>query len=52
MRPVSTTPPGSSLTLPHDWSITQAPDPSQSNATGFFPGGLGWYRKTFTLPAR
>ena len=30
------------LTLPHDWSITQAPDPSQSNATGFFPGGLGW----------
>ncbi|MFZ1992932.1 MAG: glycoside hydrolase family 2 TIM barrel-domain containing protein, partial [Solirubrobacteraceae bacterium] len=39
-----------SLTLPHDWSITQAPDPSQSNATGFFPGGLGWYRKTFTLP--
>ena len=39
------------LTLPHDWSITQAPDPSQSNATGFFPGGLGWYRKTFTLPS-
>jgi beta-galactosidase len=39
------------LTLPHDWSITQAPDPSQSNATGFFPGGLGWYRKSFTLPA-
>ena len=39
------------LTLPHDWSITQAPDPSQSNATGYFPGGLGWYRKTFTLPA-
>jgi beta-galactosidase len=39
------------LTLPHDWSITQAPDPSQSNATGFFPGGLGWYRKTFTVPA-
>ncbi|MGZ4245498.1 MAG: sugar-binding domain-containing protein [Solirubrobacteraceae bacterium] len=38
------------LTLPHDWSITQAPDPNQSNATGFFPGGLGWYRKTFTLP--
>ncbi len=39
------------LTLPHDWSITQLPDPSQSNATGFFPGGLGWYRKTFTLPS-
>ncbi len=40
------------LTLPHDWSITQNPRPDQSNATGFFPGGLGWYRKTFTLPKR
>src|SRR5450432_3389269 len=40
------------VSLPHDWSITQLPDPSQSNATGFFPGGLGWYRKTFTLPAQ
>ena len=39
------------VTLPHDWSITQLPQPSQTNATGFFPGGLGWYRKTFTLPA-
>jgi beta-galactosidase len=38
------------LTLPHDWSITQAPSPTQTNATGFFPGGLGWYRKRFTLP--
>ena len=39
------------MTLPHDWSITQLPRPSQTNATGYFPGGLGWYRKTFTLPA-
>jgi beta-galactosidase len=39
------------VTLPHDWSITQLPRPDQTNATGFFPGGLGWYRKTFTLPA-
>ncbi len=38
------------VTLPHDWSITQLPRPDQSNATGYFPGGLGWYRKTFTLP--
>ncbi|HEY1515329.1 MAG TPA: glycoside hydrolase family 2 TIM barrel-domain containing protein [Solirubrobacteraceae bacterium] len=38
------------LMLPHDWSITLDPQPDQSNATGFFPGGLGWYRKTFTLP--
>ena len=40
-----------SVTLPHDWSITQLPSPTQTNATGYFPGGLGWYRKTFTLPA-
>ena len=39
------------VTLPHDWSITQLPRPDQTNATGYFPGGLGWYRKTFTLPA-
>ena len=39
------------VTLPHDWSITQLPRPDQSNATGYFPGGLGWYRKTFRLPS-
>jgi beta-galactosidase len=39
------------VTLPHDWSIGQLPDPANSNATGYFPGGLGWYRKAFTLPA-
>jgi beta-galactosidase len=38
------------VTLPHDWSITQLPRADQTNATGYFPGGLGWYRKTFTLP--
>jgi beta-galactosidase len=38
------------VTLPHDWSITQLPQPDQTNSTGYFPGGLGWYRKTFTLP--
>ena len=38
--------------LPHDWSIELAPTQQDgtSSATGFFPGGLGWYRKTFTLP--
>jgi beta-galactosidase len=39
------------VTLPHDWSITLRPRPDQTNATGYFPGGLGWYRKTFTLPS-
>src|SRR3954452_13324993 len=41
--------------VPHDWSIEQAPTPPTTatpttSGTGFFPGGLGWYRKTFTLP--
>src|SRR5262245_18556361 len=39
------------VTLPHDWSIEQQPTPAERNATGYFPGGLGWYRKTFTLPS-
>ena len=37
------------LTLPHDWSIEKLPSPSLNACTGFFPGGLGWYRKHFTV---
>jgi beta-galactosidase len=38
--------------LPHDWSIELPPvqQGSTSSGSGFFRGGLGWYRKTFTLP--
>ncbi|HVQ95667.1 MAG TPA: glycoside hydrolase family 2 TIM barrel-domain containing protein [Mycobacteriales bacterium] len=38
--------------VPHDWSIELAPraGPGTTSGTGFLPGGLGWYRKTFTLP--
>ena len=40
------------LDLPHDWSIEGKTDPK--NATGggggFFPAGIGWYRKTFQVP--
>lgn len=40
------------LDVPHDWSIERLPvdGPSTSPGMGFFEGGLGWYRKTFTLP--
>lgn len=39
------------VTLPHDWSIELLPQATgASNATGYFQGGLGWYRKEFTLP--
>jgi beta-galactosidase len=38
--------------LPHDWSIERDPTPEggTNSGTGFLQGGLGWYRKTFTLP--
>ncbi|MBE1493231.1 beta-galactosidase [Amycolatopsis lexingtonensis] len=38
--------------VPHDWSIELPPTPQggTNSASGFFRGGLGWYRKTFTLP--
>ncbi len=38
--------------LPHDWSIELSPVTTgdTSSGSGFFPGGVGWYRKTFTLP--
>ena len=39
--------------LPHDWDIYEGPDPA-AGATkeggGWFPGGKGEYRKTFTTP--
>ena len=42
-----------SLDLPHDWSIEGTPDEKApgGGGVGFFPGGTGWYRKTFRLPA-
>ena len=40
------------VTVPHDWSIEldPTPDGGTTSGTGFLQGGLGWYRKTFTLP--
>lgn len=35
------------LDLPHDWSVEHAFSPTNASATGFLPGGIGWYRKTF-----
>ncbi|MBC8053484.1 MAG: glycoside hydrolase family 2 protein [Sphingobacteriaceae bacterium] len=39
------------LDLPHDWSIEGPFDSKWASGTGFLPGGIGWYRKVFTLPA-
>ncbi|MDP4215475.1 MAG: beta-galactosidase GalB [Bacteroidota bacterium] len=41
------------LALPHDWSIEGKFDKDNPAGTGggALPGGVGWYRKTFTVPA-
>ena len=41
------------LNLPHDWSIEGSfseKNPA-TNQGGALPGGIGWYRKTFTGPS-
>ena len=40
------------LDVPHDWSIEGTIDKNNSTGKsgGFFPAGVGWYRKHFTLP--
>ena len=41
------------LNLPHDWSIEGqfSKDNPATPDGGALPGGIGWYRKTFTVPA-
>jgi beta-galactosidase len=41
------------LDLPHDWSIEGTPheDAPGGGRVGYFPGGIGWYRKSFRLPS-
>jgi len=40
------------VTLPHDWAIAGPIDEKNPTgpAGGFFPAGIGWYRKTFDVP--
>lgn len=38
------------IQLPHDWSIKQDFNPECDGATGYLPGGIGWYRKSFDNP--
>jgi beta-galactosidase len=42
-----------SVDLPHDWSIAGpiAADNPTGSPGGFFPAGVGWYRKVFVVPA-
>jgi beta-galactosidase len=40
------------VNLPHDWSIEGRPEKDNPTGAGggFFPAGVGWYRKTFSVP--
>ncbi len=38
------------VSIPHDWSIHESYTPENTaSSTGFLPGGIGWYRKSFVL---
>jgi len=39
------------VTIPHDWSIESGyqKEGDVASSTGFVPGGIGWYRKSFLL---
>jgi len=41
------------IDLPHDWSIEGefSPKNPMGNDGGYLPSGLGWYRKSFSVPA-
>ncbi len=41
------------VNLPHDWSIEEAPNEKNlaGSGGGYFPAGIGWYRKSFTAPS-
>ena len=36
--------------LPHDWSVRGQLSPTLASATGYLPGGIGWYRKVLNVP--
>lgn len=39
-----------SICLPHDWSVKQQLSPTLASATGYLPGGIGWYRRKLRVP--
>ncbi|MBD0403676.1 glycoside hydrolase family 2 protein [Flammeovirga sp. EKP202] len=39
------------VTLPHDWSIEmEYTHKNTAGCTGYLPGGIGWYKKSFLMP--
>ncbi|WP_425400595.1 glycoside hydrolase family 2 TIM barrel-domain containing protein [Aeoliella sp.] len=43
--------PWRTIRLPHDWSVEQPFSQDHASGTGYLPGGVGWYRKTFNAPS-
>jgi beta-galactosidase/beta-glucuronidase len=39
------------LDVPHDWSIEGDFNKTLASSTGYLPAGIGWYRKTFSVPS-
>lgn len=39
-----------SVQLPHDWSVKYPLSPNLASATGYLPGGIGWYQKKLLIP--
>ena len=39
------------IRLPHDWSVEASFDSKLEGCTGYLPGGIGWYRKHFSVNA-
>lgn len=37
------------VTVPHDWAVEHPFDTAHASGTGYLPGGIGWYRKSFQL---
>ena len=39
------------VSVPHDWTVEQFASPHLASATGYLPGGIGWYRTNLDVPA-
>jgi len=37
------------VSLPNDWSVEGVHSPDLASCTGYLPGGIGWYKKTFMV---
>jgi beta-galactosidase len=38
------------IDIPHDWAIEGPFSSENASATGYLPGGIGWYRKVLEIP--